>query len=159
MAKPSTFLRTHLAVIASGGKQSFLKRKVASSPAAPCDAVFLSHAMTLWCISAVVFISLIVVPTLALAHGGMGPDEIGPPIMTSGLIGFLSYWAVMLLWPSTKEDDPAVGTNGRNLSPPRTERRPQKRSARVKRIPRLRKIQGNGQFDSAQQTRRKASDG
>ena len=159
MAKLSIFLRTHIAVIASGAKQSFLKRKIASSPAAPCNAVFLPHVMTLWRISAAVFISLIAVPTLALAHGGMGPDEIGPPIMTSGLIGFLSYWAVMLLWPSTKEDDPAVGTNGRNLSPPYTKRRPQKRSARVKRIPRLRKIEGNGQFDSDQQTRRKASDG
>jgi len=167
MAKLSMFLRTHIPVIASEAKQSLLKRKMASLPepalspdeGAPCNAVFLSHVMTLWRISAAVFISLIVVPTLALAHGGMGPDEIGPPIMTSGLIGFLSYWAVMLLWPSTKEDDPAVGTNGRNPSPPRTERRPQKRSARVKRIPRLRKIQGNGQFDSDQQTRRKASDG
>jgi len=159
MAKLSVFLRTHIPVIVSGAKQSLLKRKIASSLAAPHNAVFLSHVITLWRISAAVFIFLIVVPTLALAHGGMKPDEIGPPIMTSGLIGFLSYWAVMLLWPSTKEDDPAVGTNGRNPSPPRTERRPQKRSARVKRIPRLRKIQGNAQFDSDQQTRRKASDG
>jgi len=156
-----------MAFMASGAKQSLLKRKFASPPepavtpveGAPCNAVFLSHVLPVLRLSAAVFLSLVIVPTLALAHGGMKPDEIGPPIMTSGLIGFLSYWAVMLLWPSTKEDDPAVGTNGRNLSSPRTERRPQKRSARVKRIPRLRKIQGNGQFDSDQQTRRKASDG
>ena len=104
-------------------------------------------------------VCLMILPTLALAHGGMGLDEIGPPIMTSGLIGFVSYWAVML-WPSAKKNaDQTVGTNGRNLSLPRTERRPQKRSARGKRIPRLRKIKGNGQSDSDQHTRKKASDG
>jgi hypothetical protein len=113
-----------------------------------------------WSISVAVLTSTAILPTLALAHGGMKPDELGPPLMTSGLIGFVSYWLVMLFWPSAKEkDDPAVGTNGRNLSLPPTARRPHKRSARVKRIPRLRKIEGTGQFDSDQQIRRKASDG
>jgi hypothetical protein len=105
------------------------------------------------------FVCLMSIPTLALAHGGMGPDEIGPPIMTSGLIGFVSYWVVML-WPSAKKNtDQTVGVNGQDLYAPRTGRRPKKRSARVKRVPRLRKIDGNGQFDSDQHTRRKASDG
>ena len=40
---------------------------------------------------------ILVLPALAHAHGGMGPDEIGPPIGTAGLIGFVSYWVVMLL--------------------------------------------------------------
>lgn len=113
-----------------------------------------------WSISAIIFTSIFILPTMALAHGGMGPDELGPPIMTSGLIGFLSYWAVMLLWPSTKENEgSALGANGRNLPLPRTDRRPHKRSTRMKRIPRLRKIEGTGQFSSDQQIRRKASDG
>lgn len=102
------------------------------------------------------FVCLMSISTLALAHGGMGPDEIGPPIITSGLIGFVSYWAVML-WPSAKKNaDQAVGVTGQDLYTPRTKKR---RSARVKRVPRLRKIEGNGQFDSAQHPRRKASDG
>jgi hypothetical protein len=89
----------------------------------------------------------------------MGPDEIGPPIMTSGLIGFASYWVVML-WPSAKKkDDQRAGVSGQNLSTSQTGRRPKKRSARVKRVPRLRKIEGSAQFDRAQQTKRKASDG
>jgi len=112
-----------------------------------------------WSISATVLTSIVILPTLALAHGGMGPDEIGPPIMTAGAIGFIGYWAVMLFWPTAKEDDSAVGTNGRNPSLPPTKRRPHRRSARVKQIPRLRKIAGTGQLDSDQQRRRKASDG
>ena len=104
-------------------------------------------------------VCLMIMPTLALAHGGMGPDEIGPPIMTSGLIGFVSYWAVML-WPSAKKKaDQIVGVSGQDLYAPRTGKRPKKRSARVKRVPRLRKIEGSGQFESDQHTRRKASDG
>jgi hypothetical protein len=108
-------------------------------------------------LSVVVLAFLILVPTLAHAHGGMGPDEIGPPIMTSGLIGFACYWLVML-WPSTKKKDD-FGVSGHNLSTLRTERRPKKHSARVKRVPRLRKIEGSAQFDRDQPTRRKVSDG
>jgi len=113
----------------------------------------------IWRISVAVFASLIVTPALALAHGGMGPDEIGPPIVTSGLLGFVGYWVVML-WPSAKKkDDREVGASGQNPYAPRAGRRSQKRSVRVKRKPRLRKIEGNGQFGSDQNTRRKASDG
>jgi hypothetical protein len=105
------------------------------------------------------FVCLLSIPTLVLAHGGMGPDEIGPPIMTSGLIGFVSYWAVML-WPSAKKKaDQTVGVSGQDLYAPHTGKRPKKRSVRVKRKPRLRKIEGSGQFESAQHPRRKASDG
>lgn len=111
-----------------------------------------------WGSNAAILAFLVMLPTVALAHGGMGPDEVGPPIMTAGAIGFVSYWLVMLFWPAAKEDDSAIGTNGRNVSP--TARPPRKRSARVKQIPRLRKIAGGtGQFDSDQQIRRKASDG
>lgn len=101
---------------------------------------------------------LLLTPALALAHGGMG-EELGPPIMTSGLLGFVGYWVVML-WPSAKKkDDQEVGANGQNLYSPRTNRISQQRSVRVKRAPRLRKIEGRAQFGSDQNTRRKASDG
>jgi len=51
----------------------------------------------------------------AHAHGGMaGPSEIGPPLLTSGALGFACYWLVML-WPSAKNrrtpDDPGKNRN------------------------------------------------
>jgi hypothetical protein len=102
---------------------------------------------------------LLMAPALALAHGGMGPEEIGPPVMTSGLLGFVGYWVVML-WPSAKKkDEQEVGASGQNFYPHQTDSRSAKRSARVKRRPRLRKIEGTGRFGSDQNTRRKASDG
>lgn len=101
---------------------------------------------------------LLMAPALALAHGGMG-EELGPPIVTSGLLGFVGYWVVML-WPSAKKkDDQEVGVSEHNLYTSRTGRRSPKRSVRVKQAPRLRKIEGRGQFGSDQNMRRKASDG
>ncbi len=57
-----------------------------------------------WLIHVTMLACMFVLPALAHAHGGMGPDEIGPPIGTAGLIGFASYWVVML-WPSRKKKD------------------------------------------------------
>jgi hypothetical protein len=37
--------------------------------------------------------------TTAHAHGGIaGPDELGPPVIISTVIGIACYWA-MVLWP------------------------------------------------------------
>jgi hypothetical protein len=42
----------------------------------------------------------------AYAHGGIaGPDELGPPVITSAVLGIGGYW-LMLLWPSRRR--PAV---------------------------------------------------
>jgi hypothetical protein len=131
-------------------------RKLAQAGAKRLDARLRGHdglAIT------AAFISVLMAPALALAHGGMGPEEIGPPVVTSGLLGFASYWLVML-WPSVKKkEDEAVGVNEQNSYALRTERRVSQRSTRVKRTPRLRKIEGRGQLDGDQNTRRKASDG
>jgi hypothetical protein len=36
----------------------------------------------------------------AYAHGGIaGPDELGPPVITSAVLGIGGYW-LMMLWPS-----------------------------------------------------------
>ena len=107
-------------------------------------------------LSVAVFTSLIIVPTLALAHGGMGTDEVGPPLMTSGLIGFVSYWLVML-WPSSRKGKTVAGS-GTTITL-RTRQRSRKRSALGKRIPQLRKIEGNGQLDGDQTSRRRANNG
>jgi hypothetical protein len=38
----------------------------------------------------------------ASAHGGIaGPDELGPPVITSVILGFAGYWTVML-WPTRR---------------------------------------------------------
>src|SRR5258705_11094247 len=47
--------------------------------------------------------SMLATASAAHAHGGMaGPAEIGPPLLTSGALGFVCYWLVML-WPSAKK--------------------------------------------------------
>jgi hypothetical protein len=36
----------------------------------------------------------------AHAHGGIaGPDELGPPFITSAVLGIAGYW-LMMLWPT-----------------------------------------------------------
>lgn len=35
----------------------------------------------------------------AHAHGGIaGPDDLGPPVITSAVLGLAGYW-LMMLWP------------------------------------------------------------
>ncbi len=99
---------------------------------------------------------MLVLPVVAHAHSGMGPDEIGPPLVTSGLIGFASYWVVML-WPrARKNSGEDAGTRAAGSAQPDGP----KRSGRIKRLPpRLRKIEGTGQFRSEPTARRRASDG
>jgi len=103
---------------------------------------------------------MIVLPTLAHAHGAMGPDELGPPLSTAGLLGFVSYWVVML-WPARKKktnSQPMSNTQYHDTASPGG--RPHKRkNPRVKRIPHLRKVGASGQIASDQPERRKASDG
>jgi hypothetical protein len=51
----------------------------------------------------------------ASAHGGMaGPDELGPPVIISTILGIGGYWAV-ILWPSRKKIS-NTRTNGRRPS-------------------------------------------
>jgi hypothetical protein len=43
--------------------------------------------------------------TAAHAHGGIaGPDELGPPVITSTLLGIACYW-IVVLWPSRRRRD------------------------------------------------------
>jgi hypothetical protein len=98
-------------------------------------------------IALAVFAGVIIAPSLAHAHG-MGGQELGPPIITSGLLGFVCYWLVVL-WPSAKRTvDPAGGFSRQNKGAPR-----------VKRKPRLRIIETRSQFHSDQNSGRRAIDG
>ena len=100
-----------------------------------------------WCISMAVFACVVTVPSLAHAHG-MGGAELGPPIVTSGLLGFVCYWLV-ILWPSAKRK--GVGSSGQNRVAPQT--------VRIKRKPRLRIIETPGHSHSDQSSGRRAADG
>ena len=113
-----------------------------------------------WLIHGAMLACMLVLPALARAHSGMGPDEIGPPLGTAGLIGFASYWVVML-WPSSrKKVDSQTGPNNQHRDAATTGPRPRKKkNLRVKRIPHLRKVETGAQFSSEQPARRKASDG
>ncbi|MBI3248454.1 MAG: hypothetical protein HYZ50_18285 [Deltaproteobacteria bacterium] len=115
-----------------------------------------STVRQVWGVSLALLFATLVLPVVARAHGGMGPDEVGPPLVTSGLLGFASYWIVML-WPwARRNNDQDVGTRASAAS--RTGG--SKRSGRIKRLPpRLRKIEGTGQFRGEQTARRRASDG
>lgn len=53
---------------------------------------------------------LVVSASMAHAHGGLaGPDELGPPVITSAMLGIACYWIVML-WPSRRSRN--EGRNG-----------------------------------------------
>jgi hypothetical protein len=111
-----------------------------------------------WRVSLVVVGGIIAVPALVFAHGGMGPNEIAPPVVTSGLIGFACYWLVML-WPSSRKGTTEVRSGTQNKPVTQTRGRSSQHATHVKRKPRLRKIEGSGRFGGDQNTRRKASDG
>jgi len=112
-----------------------------------------------WLIQVTTLICVIALPALVYAHGAMGPDELGPPLGTAGLLGFVSYWVVML-WPSGKKkaDSQAKSNAGNSNVAPQPRPRGRKRP-RVKRVPHLRRVEAGGQFPSDQPVRRKASDG
>lgn len=98
-------------------------------------------------------------PTLAHAHGAMGPDELGPPLGTAGLLGFVSYWLVML-WPTTKKKAQKLAASNNGDPTVAAASRPRRRKTpRGKRLPHLRKVEAGGQFSNEQPERRKASDG
>lgn len=113
-----------------------------------------------WLIRVTTLVCMVALPALAHAHGAMGPDELGPPLGTAGLLGFVSYWVVML-WPATKKKAQKLARANNNGSPAsEASARPRRRKTpRGKRIPHLRKIAAGAQFASDQPERRKPSDG
>lgn len=89
-----------------------------------------------WRISMAALAYLMASTSLAHAHGGV-TGELGPPIVASGLLGFVCYWLVML-WPSSKKKgNTEVRPGTQNKSAPLTRRRSPRNSARLKRMPRL----------------------
>jgi len=100
-----------------------------------------------WPVSLAVFTCMLAVPSLVHAHG-MGGAELGPPILTSGLLGLVCYWLV-ILWPSAKRK--GVGSSGQNRDAPQT--------VRIKRKPRLRIIETPSHSHSDQSSGRRAGNG
>jgi hypothetical protein len=111
-----------------------------------------------WRINLAVITAVIMLPALAHAHG-MTAEELGTPIITSGLLGFVCYWLVML-WPSSKKrNDTEAGVGRQTTSATPTHRRhSHQHSIRVKQAPRLRKIARGGQAGRDQNSGRRASD-
>jgi len=97
--------------------------------------------------------------SLAHAHGGGGgPDVVLPPIITSGVLGFVCYWLV-ILWPSsTKKSDTDMHSGTQSNNTTATCRAPRQHTVRVKQKPRLRKIERTGRFGNDGNSGRKAHD-
>ena len=90
-------------------------------------------------------LSLAVVSSMAHAHGGMaGPDDLGPPLFTSGALALVCYW-VVVLWPASKRKASGDDPGGRGMTV--EEERPLARRSGRRAVPRrasdLRKIEGN----------------
>ena len=48
-------------------------------------------------------------PSLAHAHRGFGPAELGLPLGSTIALAVVCYWVVML-WPAKKKDSPVSGS-------------------------------------------------
>ena len=111
-----------------------------------------------WRLGTAVLACLAASPSPAHAHGGMAGSELGPPLVTSGLLGFVCYWLVML-WPSAKKKgDTAVGSGTPNRGVARTRRHTHQHAVRFKQAPRLRKIERSGPIISTVNSGRKVTD-
>ena len=107
-----------------------------------------SHA-TVFPLLVVSFVSVCVLPSLAHAHG-MNAAEMGPPIITSGVLAFVCYWLVVL-WPGSEN----IKVD-RFASPRKIE---SKSTIRIKRKPRLRVIETKLSLADEQPEMRRAADG
>ncbi len=78
----------------------------------------------------------------AHAHGGMaGPSEIGPPLLTSGALGFACYWLV-ILWPSARKriETPDGSSTKKGNSARMNGHLSTRKSAPMKQTPHLKKV-------------------
>src|ERR1700704_4246300 len=93
-------------------------------------------------ISLAMLTSMLATASAAHAHGGMaGPSEIGPPLLTSGALGFACYWLVML-WPSTKKriETPDGSGTKRGSSARVNGQSNTRKSSPIKQTPHLKKV-------------------
>ena len=91
-------------------------------------------------------VGLSLFPSPVYAHG-MNISEIGPPVMTAGILAFVCYWLVVL-WPASKRAE----TDDRGS--PETDR-----VIRIKRKPRLRVIETKPPLPDEQPETRRVADG
>jgi hypothetical protein len=117
----------------------------------------LAVSRLVWRISMAGLGCLLMTPSLAHAHGGMSGSELGPPLVTSGLLGFVCYWLVML-WPAAKKSDTGVRPSMPDQPAAQSRRRVPQNSARIKPRPRLRKIERSSRVVSTVNSGRKATD-
>lgn len=104
--------------------------------------------------------SMLASASAAHAHGGMaGPGELGPPLLTSGALGFACYWLVML-WPSAKNrrttpDRSGAKNGGSERSNVQANGR---KSARAKQTPHLKMVDSTMRIEAEPSSRRNVID-
>lgn len=104
--------------------------------------------------------SMLASASAAHAHGGMaGPSELGPPLLTSGALGFACYWLVML-WPSAKKRRATPdGSGSKTGSSARlNEHSNSRKSARAKQTPHLKMVESKLRVDAESSPRRNVID-
>ncbi len=90
------------------------------------------------------FVWILGAAPIAHAHGGMaGPDEIGPPLLTSAALGFACYWLV-ILWPSSKRKDNAPPSSKRSKRNRRSRRSAARKSGEAEHLAPVTKVAGRG---------------
>jgi hypothetical protein len=107
-------------------------------------------------IAVATLVSMLASASAAHAHGGMaGPSELGPPLLTSGALGFACYWLVML-WPSSKsrrttprDSEPKNGNGARSNG---------RKSARAKQTPHLKMVDGTMRIEAETDSQRNVID-
>ena len=64
------------------------------------------HSITLALIAGALFLACLI-PSLAHAHRGFGPAELGIPLWTTVGLGVVCYW-IVILWPASKKKNPSA---------------------------------------------------
>jgi hypothetical protein len=88
-----------------------------------------------------------------------GPSELGPPLLTSGALGFACYWLV-ILWPSKKNRrTTAVGSGPKTGGGARlNEQSKSRKSARAKQTLHLKMVESKTGLEDGTSSRRNVID-
>ena len=104
-------------------------------------------------------LGIIATASIAHAHGGMaGPDELGPPLLTSAALAFVCYW-IVILWPASKRKGSDNTPPGKRMMAGKSRRYPMRtsKSDATRHTSQLRKI-GNNRARGGSGSGRKATD-
>lgn len=104
-------------------------------------------------------LGIVATASIAHAHGGMaGPDELGPPLLTSAALAFVCYW-VVILWPTSKRKGSDNKPPGKRMTAGKSQRYSMRTSKNndTRQTSRLRRV-GNHHGHGGSGSGRRASD-